>query len=213
MKKLLFVILLLASCLAGSKVFAANIQSIGFVDVYYRSAFNNSATDKLEIVKATTEYTILKEAGPQKIKLKNLSAYVQAAKPKVENGCFDEKNIPQLLERLKSSKVDYYIVGYVNSIGRNNEVLYGALPTKYYVGAENNGDTVHVNLSLLVYSATTKKVIFRATGRGESDVNNITIETKDNSINIARKSVYEQQLHNALRKAALMAAQKIAKVV
>lgn len=215
MARLLVVVCLLMQFLFINSVFASNQQSFGVVGVKYREPeLKIYADPSKEVVKSTLEYTLLQEVSANKVEFIDIGEYVQKIKNEAGDIELDSKEIPKLLEKLEDTKIDYYIVGYINSVGvrsANSSAFVPFTPVGI-MNMEGNGSTVQVDLSISIYSRNSKKVVFVATGRGESGRNQVNVGgTTMPQISFGGKFAMEQQFHNALQKATIVAAQKIAK--
>lgn len=218
-KKIILICLLFVQFLIVNSLYAANPESFGFITVQYRDPnFNIYSNGSGEVVKSTLQNILLRSVGTNKIAFYDISKNVKEIQAAEKEISLEPKDVPVFMDKLKKPLLDYYMVGYVNSVSTKNSTTHAWLPIKFLpTFGSDAADVVQVDLSIAVFSGKSKKMVFMATGRGSSDKHNTQTfaATKNNihNVNTEVKSVMEEQIYNALQKASINAANKIAKAI
>lgn len=201
---LLFNLTLNTAWAASSRVYNFAIAGIG-----NRVSVTNcqgSLVQKFTVVNDTLTENLLKADC---VALIDLSGVVEQFDANEAVLPLEESQVVNFLKIFDGHNLDYLIYGYITNLSIKTSVT----GINYNVAADGRSDCVEADLVLRIVDDKTKKVVFTATGKGESTTTSTDLQYSEHGLNIGGKFVQEANVLNALVKATNQASQKILKVI
>ncbi len=177
----------------------------GFANRVGETNVDGNLVDRFDVI---TEYLLGDLADCKEIVLIENSDIVQNAQMN-EAALALEQNQPDRF--YPHMDTDYVIFGYVTNLS----IKYGVFGVTdlVRVGYERESREVCVDVSIKVLERKTGRIVFTATGSGNSSASEMELQYMTHRLTVGQKTIPEECVHNALEKAAHQISKKFLEAI